>query len=224
MGSQCLQDTFQLYYDLYVGEELGGDPDDWLAGDPIANYREMMQGDQLGIIASWSGEWYRFGDDGGHPLPNRDEQLGHAKFPAQVPGAGLRGQDFVTISGGWMYSVNGASENVDAAFDLLTHLMSQDTAIAYYQEVVPRPGGLPTRKDVAGSAEWQGLADDYMMWQVNELVPLTTYRPPLPTYPKVSEAVQEATESLLLGESVEDVVEAFRADVTRIVGDENVAP
>jgi len=195
-----------------------------LAGDPIANYRKMMQAGDLAMIATWNGDWNgTFGPKGDFPLENRDEQLAVAKFPAQAPGKGIRGQDFVTISGGWAFVVNGASKNVDTAFDLIKFLHTKDNVISYYRDQPTLPGGLPTRKDVANSPEWNKLADDYMKWQAEELVPLTTFRPPLPEYPKVSEAIQEATENILLGQSVDDVLKKYAADVTRIVGEDNVA-
>ncbi len=223
IGSQCLRDTFQVYYDLYIAKKLGGDPDNWLAGDPISNYRQMMQAGELGMIATWNGDWSgTFGPNGDFPLENRDEQLAYTKFPAQAPGKGIRGQDYVTISGGWAFVVNGASQHVDKAFDLLAYLHTKDNVISYYRDQPTLPGGLPTRQDVTNSEEWQSLVDDYMLWQAEELVPLTTFRPPVPEYPKVSEAIQSATETILLGGSVDDALAQYQDDVIRIVGEDNV--
>lgn len=223
VGSQCLKDTFNLYYDLYIKEKLAGDPNNWLAGDPIANYRKMLQKGELAMIATWNGDWNgTWGPKGDFPLENRDEQLAYAKFPAQAPGKGIRGQDFVTISGGWAFVINGASKHVDEAFDLIKFLHTKENVISYYRDQPTLPGGLPTRKDVVESPEWNELADDYMKWQAEELVPLTTFRPPLPEYPKVSEAIQEATENILLGQPVDKVLEQYAAEVTRIVGEDKV--
>jgi maltose-binding protein MalE len=51
---------------------------------------------------------------------------------------------------------------------------------------------------------------------------LTTVRPGLPEYPKVSDLVQEATEKILLGEKPEDVLEWYAGTLAAMVGAENV--
>lgn len=45
--------------------------------------------------------------------------------------------------------------------------------------------------------------------------PITTFRPPLRVYPRVSESVQLATEKILRGRRTAEVMRAFRADVAR---------
>jgi len=53
-------------------------------------------------------------------------------------------------------------------------------------------------------------------------VPLTTFRPGLPAYPKVSDLVQEATDKILLGQTPDKVLDWYAEQLVQIVGEDNV--
>jgi multiple sugar transport system substrate-binding protein len=141
-------------------------------------------------------------------------------MPAKKPGAGIRGQDFVTISGGWAEVINGAiaPEKADLAWEWLKFVYSKGEALSHFIEI---PGHLPARWDIAEDPSWLGTVEEYTKWGASKLVPLTTFRPGLPAYPKISDVVQEATEKILLGESPEDVLDWYATKVIGIVGIQN---
>jgi multiple sugar transport system substrate-binding protein len=61
------------------------------------------------------------------------------------------------------------------------------------------------------------------MTELVKLLPLTTVRPMLPVYPKVSQAAQLATERVVSGEMTpERAMEAYAKEVTDLVGPDNV--
>jgi len=146
--------------------------------------------------------------------------LAYAKMPAKEPGAGIRGQDFVTISGGWAMAIYAKTKHPDLAWEFLKFVHSREEILARKLEIPG--GGIPARKDVLQDPKWRNSVDEYTRWRADELLPLTTFRPPLEVYPKVSEAVQTATENILLGKSPEEALDIFAKDVARAVGADNV--
>jgi len=218
--SPALLDTLRFYATLY-DEELTVEPEFWLAGDPMTKIHNMLgPAGTLAIFATWNGVWYDM-DNPDHerfipPQGTRDSVAAYTAFPAKAPGAGIRGQDAVTISGGWADAINARTEHPELAWEFLKFMHSADEQLAHLLDT----GSLPIRKDVA--AEWKLQADDYQRFQLEELVPITTFRPPLPIYPRVSVAVQEATENILLEMTPEEALERYAETVTRIVGADNV--
>lgn len=145
-------------------------------------------------------------------LPNRDGVVGWAKMPAIEPGAGYNEQDFVTISGGGGVSINPHTEHPVESWELLQFMFSQRMLLAF-QEIEPR---LRVRNDVPV------VGDEVMTEMSQTLLPLTTVRPTLPEYPRVSAQVQLMTERVVSGQmSPEAAMEAYALSVKAIVGPEN---
>jgi len=219
--SPALLDTLKFFRTIYIDEELSVPPDFWLAGSPVDKIHEYLRDGKLAILVTWDGVWYDSANPEHErfiPPPGRDAVLAYAKMPAKAPGMGIRGQDFVTISGGWAEVINAKTEHPDLAFEFLKFVYSKEEILGH---LIEYPGGLPARKDVAEDPEWTKTVDEYTIWRATELVPLTTFRPPLPEYVKVSEAVQTATENILIGKSPEEVLDAYAKEVTEYVGAEN---
>lgn len=230
---QPLLDTFGFYYDIYIREKLSTDPAFWLAGKPVDQIHLMLSNvgqhkdlPQLAMLVSWDGVW----GDTANPQheryipvpPGRDAVLGYAMMPAKAPGRGIRGQDFVTISGGWAEVINAKVKGTPkeaAAWEWLKFVYSKDQARDHLLE---EGGGLPARKDVQEDPAWRAKQDPYTLWRAQNLVPLTTFRPGLPAYPEISKAIQQATDRILAGETPEKVVEWFAGEVKRIVGADRV--
>ncbi|HEV7277351.1 MAG TPA: extracellular solute-binding protein [Devosiaceae bacterium] len=210
--SQGILDTLNLYKTIYVDEELG-DQRAQLLGDgrnrTFANFREgttalLVEGDWFynSVLAPGS----EFG------LDNRDELVTWASMPAQEPGEGYRGQDFVTVSGGTGFVLNPNTDNPQEAWELLAFMNSQEqlTAFQGYREA------RRIRDDVATPN------NEYLQKTQESLLPLTTARPNDPNYNKVSAEIQRMTESVVSGElSPEEAMAQYKAAVTAIVGEEN---
>jgi len=92
-------------------------------------------------------------------------------------------------------------------------MSSQDMQLIW-EEILPR---INFRDDVPVAG------DEVMSAMAEELLPLTTVRPMLPDYAKVSYEAQLMTERVVSGEmSPEEAMQAYADAVTEIVGEENV--
>ncbi len=211
--SQGILDALNLYKTIYVDEELG-DPRLQLLQDgrnqSFANFRD---GDTAILL---EGDYFYRGPtapDQEFAVANRDEVMGWAEIPAEEPGAGFRGQDFVTVSGGTGFVINPNTENPDLAWELLATMNSQESLMAA-QEIQPR---IRVRDDVP-------VPDSPFLTETAEaLGPLTTARPNLAIYPEISYEAQLMTERVVSGEmSPEEAMDAYAQAVTDLVGEENV--
>jgi multiple sugar transport system substrate-binding protein len=134
-------------------------------------------------------------------------------MPAVEPGAGYRGQDFVTISGGTGWLINPNSPNPKEAWEFLSYMSGRDMVRAF-QLIQPRIS-FRDDVDVAGDPVMTAMAD--------ALLPLSTVRPMLPEYPLISTEVQLMTERVVSGEMTpEEAMDAFAEAVTELAGEENV--
>jgi multiple sugar transport system substrate-binding protein len=214
VSSPAILDTLNLYETIYVSEELGDSRfqltasgrDDSFAAFSAGEVAMLVEGDYF-----WRGPLAPVG--GNFPMENRDEVVKFALMPAENPGSGFNGQDFVTISGGTGYLINPNSEHPAEAWALLTYMFSPE-ALESLQAVQPR---IRARLDVPVSA-------DPMLGRIaEEVLPLTTIRPQLPEYNQVSAAAQLMTERVVSGEMTpEEAMAAYDEEVTAIVGEENV--
>jgi multiple sugar transport system substrate-binding protein len=145
-------------------------------------------------------------------VDNRDEVMGWAKIPAQEPGAGINGQDFVTISGGTGFVLNPATEHPQEAWALLSFMNEPEMQNAF-QQLQPR---ITARTDIE-------IPNSPFLTEVSQtLLPLTTARPNDPDYNAVSSEIQRMTESVVSGElSPEEAMAQYKSAVTAIVGEEN---
>ena len=216
--------TLEFYYKIYVEEGLSVPPEFWLTGKPVDKIHEYLRDGKLAIFPTWDGVWYDTGrpehkwyitkNFRGEPA-TRDEVLDYTIMPGAEPGA------ISTISGGWsiaIYAKAGERGTAELAWEFLKFAMSRG---AYARRLVLF-GGLPPRKDVAEDPFYKSRVDEYTVWRTTVLLPHTTFRPGLPEYMKVSELVQKATEKILRGERPEDVMEWYRSELIKIVGEENV--
>lgn len=211
-ASQGILDTLNLYKTVYVDEKLG-DQRAQLLGDgrnrTFANFRDgktamLVEGDWF--YRSVTAEGSEFAVD------NRDEVMGWAKMPAREPGSGLRGQDFVTISGGTGFVINPNSDDPKEAWNLLAYMNSKEQ-LEKFQDYQAR---IRIRDDVP-------IPDAPFLQETSSvLLPLTSARPNDANYNKVSEEVQRMTESVISGEMTpEEAMAQYGAAVKEIVGEEN---
>lgn len=213
-SSPGILDTLNLYKTIYVDEELGdarlqltaSGRDDSFEGFSNGEIAMLVEGDYF-----WRGPLAPEG--GNFPLANRDEVVRFALMPAEEPGAGYNGQDFVTISGGTGFVINPNTDHPQEAWELLTYMFSRE-ALEGLQELQPR---IRARTDVPVTG------DDTMTRIAEEVLPLTTIRPMLPEYNQVSAEAQLMTERVVSGEMTpEEAMQAYDEAITEIVGEENV--
>ncbi|MCA9905973.1 MAG: extracellular solute-binding protein, partial [Anaerolineae bacterium] len=210
--SQAILDTLNLYNDIYNVEELGNKRFQLAQNGRDLSFESFSQGNTAMLVEGdyfWRSIVVPGGDFG---MDNRDDVVSFAPMPAEEPGIGYNGQDFVTISGGTGYSLNPNTAHPAEAWAVLACMFSQDSLIGY-NDLQPR---IRARLDVpvTGDSTMSSIASD--------VLPLTTIRPPLPEYNRVSAEAQLMTERVVSGEMTpEAAMDAYAAAVADIVGADN---
>lgn len=214
VSSPAILDTLRLYETIYVTEELGDVRWQLVQNGRDLSFEAFSKGEVAMLV---EGDFFWRGplapETGNFAMANRDEIVSFAMMPAQEPGSGFNGQDFVTISGGTGFVLNPNSAHPQEAWQLLT-LMYSTEALLEFQALQPR---IRIRLDVPVTG------DETMSAIASEVLPLTTIRPQLPAYNQVSAEAQLMTERVVSGEMTPDeAMEAYAVAVIEIVGEENV--
>ncbi|NED96725.1 extracellular solute-binding protein [Phytoactinopolyspora alkaliphila] len=205
------------FYDTIYSEGLADTDMQLLTDGRDRSFEAFSQGN-LGMLIEGDYLWRGvINPEGNFPLEDREDLVGWALIPAQEPGAGIRGQDFVSASGGTGRVINPNTEHPHEAWELLTFMSSYESQLDY----VEREPRITAREDV----NEDGIAHDPMLTFVaEEVLPLTWYRPGFEEYPQVSEAIQFMVENVVSGRSdVESAAQEFHSTLEGIVGPDNVA-
>ncbi|MEV1248489.1 extracellular solute-binding protein [Nonomuraea sp. NPDC050022] len=212
-ASQPLKDALGLYQKIYGGSGLG---DPKLQQEAKGRDKSFQQfaGGKIGILME--GDYFWRGvvnpKDGVAKMADRDQTVGYALIPAMEPGKGLRGQDFVSMSGGALRTVNPNSKHPKEAFDLLAFTLSPE---GLKEETKNGNVRITPRTDVNKEI----LAGEPLLTFISEKVlPLTAYRPPVAVYPQVSAALQEATAAVVGGTAPDQAAADYQKKLEGIVG------
>ena len=215
-GSAEVQQVLDFYHTIYVEEGLG---DPLLQQEAAGRDNSFLQFSEGEIGMLWEGDylWRSVINPTADiaPMDNRDEVIGWAMIPAREPGAGVNGQDFVSMSGGGGQVLNPNSENPDVAWELMAFMQSPE-ALTNRHADDPR---ITARDDV----NTEILTDEMISFVAQEVLPITFYRPGLEEYPQVSVAIQEATGAVASGASADEAAAQFQSALEGIVGAENIA-
>ncbi|GIH64145.1 extracellular solute-binding protein [Microbispora siamensis] len=210
-ASRALRDVLDFYRQVYSGG-LGDPRLQQEARGRDKSFAQFAEG-RIGILAEGDYFWRSVIEPkaGVAPMKDRDSVVGYALIPAQRPGAGIRGQDFVSMSGGAVRVLNPNSKNPKLAWELLSFMHSAEATTSQ----LAGAARITARKDVNDTV----LGTDPMLKFVSdEVLPLTAYRPPLAVYPQVSVALQEATAAVVSGTSVDEAAAAYQRKVESLVG------
>ncbi len=151
-------------------------------------------------------------DGGSYEWPGYEQDMGVAPFPTQDGGA----PGAVSMSGGWTLAIGAGTKEPDLAFSFLSTAMNRDNSLAFTLD----SSQIAVRSDVAEDSGYQS-ANPFVR-DVSELVSVTRYRPATSDYPRISAAVQEATEAVITGaRSPEQAASDYDAAVADIVGGDN---
>ena len=211
--SPGILDTLNFYKTVYVDEGLGDARMQLLQDGRNRSFVAFRDG-QVGMLVEGDWFWRSVIAPGSETaVENRNEVVGWAMMPAKEPGAGYRGQDFVSISGGTGWLINPNSPHPKEAWAFLSYMSSRDQVRAF-ELIQPR---ISFRDDV------EVAGDAVMTAMANALLQYSTVRPMLPEYPLISTEIQLMTERVVSGEmSPEDAMDAFAEAVTEIAGADNV--
>jgi multiple sugar transport system substrate-binding protein len=211
VSSQAILDALNLYKTIYIDEKLGDARMQLVQDGRDQSFAAFAEGNIAMLV---EGDWFwRSAILNQMDKATRDEVVSWAKMPAEKPGMGYRGQDFVTISGGTGWILNPNTKSPDEAWALLAFMSSKDMQMQW-EQIQPR---INFRDDVpvAGDPVMSAMAD--------ALLPLTTVRPMLPDYAKISTEAQLMTQNVVSGQmSPEEAMQAYADDVTQIAGADNV--
>ena len=149
-------------------------------------------------------------------MADRDQAVGYAMIPAIRAKAGIRGQDYVSMSGGSGRVLNPASKYPQQAWELLQFMNSKEGTIAELG------GTLRISQRVDVNAEL--LKGDPLLTLIAEKVlPITAYRPGFAEYPRISQALQQATLDVATGKSPAEAAATYQKALESIVGAGNIA-
>ncbi|MES9541813.1 MULTISPECIES: extracellular solute-binding protein [unclassified Actinomadura] len=211
-GGEALKQVLGLYAQVYGREGLGDPKLQQEAKGRDKSFEEFAAG-KIGILFEGDYFWRDVLNPktGVAKMKTRDQDVGYALIPALSPGRGLRGQSFVSMSGGAVTVLNPNTKYPQQAFELLAFMNSPEMVKA-------RTAGTPeitSRTDVNKEI----LAGDPFLTFVSEKVlPVTSYRPGLSAYPQVSTALQEATASVVSGKSPDQAAAEYTKKLEGIVG------
>ncbi|WP_405063743.1 extracellular solute-binding protein [Kribbella sp. NBC_01505] len=144
-------------------------------------------------------------------MADRDTAVGYALIPATKPGAGVKGQDFVSMSGGGATVINPNTKFPQQAWELLQFMNSADMVKASLAGAAK----ITQRTDV----NTEILASDPMLsFVATKVLPITQYRPGLAEYPKISAALQQATADVVGGKTTDAAATAYEKSVETAAG------
>ncbi|MQA27133.1 MAG: extracellular solute-binding protein [Micromonosporaceae bacterium] len=208
---QQIRDVLDFYHTVYA-EELGDPVLQKEAKGRDKSFQQFADG-EIAILLEGDYFWRDVIDpaDGIAPMKDRDTAVGYAMIPAMSPGAGIRGQDFVSMSGGSARVLNPNSDYPQQAWELLQFMNSAEAIKAELGE----GARITARQDVNAEV----LSNDPMLTFASEQVlPLTAFRPGLAEYPEVSLALQEATLAVVGGKSAKAAAADYQAKLEKITG------
>lgn len=210
IGSKGFTDSLQFLKTVY-DEKLGPTPQQVL--DPNWNNnvsQQLMPKGQVAISVdgSWISHNWLPGD--ANPWPQWSTVMGNAAMPTQngqAPGK-------VSMSGGWTWAIPKNSDNPDKAWEFIKLISDRAHHLKWDIDNVQ----IPVRPDVANDPSY--VAANPTNEFFSSLVPITTYRPAYAVYPRVSNEIQVATESVITGTAdPAAAAKTFDEQVKTIAGD-----
>ena len=149
-------------------------------------------------------------------MADRNEVVGWAKIPAKQPGAGVNGQDFVSVSGGSGWMLNPKTKYPQQAWELMAFMASKEMQTELSKAQI--------RISARGDVNSETLKNDPLLSFISsEILPLTTYRPSDEKYNEVSLAIQQATADVVGGASPDKAAQTYKASLEKAVGGDHVA-
>jgi multiple sugar transport system substrate-binding protein len=149
--------------------------------------------------------------DGVAKMADRNAAVGYALIPASKPGAGVKGQDFVSMSGGGATVINPNTKFPQQAWELLQFMNSAEMVKASLDGAAKITQRTDVNTDVLAS-------DPMLSFVATRVLPLTQYRPGMAEYPKISAALQQATADVVGGKSTDEAAKAYQTAVEAAAG------
>ncbi|WP_046471306.1 extracellular solute-binding protein [Allosalinactinospora lopnorensis] len=212
-SSAGFTDSLEFIETIY-DEGLALDPQDALdanIGTLVAE--EHIPAGELAINLDGSWNTQSWIEEANQPWPEWEEHMEFVPMPTQNG----QGDGATSMSGGWALSMGQHATDPDLVWEVMAYALNQEHATKFALE----GGQIPVRDDVAESPEF--LDEAPLAEEFTELVGVTKFRPAYSDYPRVSLAIQESMENVMLGEATpEEATELYAEEVEGIVGPDNV--
>ncbi|GER90436.1 sugar ABC transporter substrate-binding protein [Dictyobacter vulcani] len=208
-SSKGFKDALNFVKEVYNPSALLGPTNDialsTTAGNTVSQQLIPQGKLAIDIDGSWMGGTWE--PNGSTPWPQWKDTMGLAKMPTQ------NGEDpkYVTLSGGWAYSIAARSPHKDQAFEVIKNAFAKDLLGKYDIQT----NGIAPRKDIVSLPEYSALPNFPFFTQ---LVDFTQFRPGFPAYPKISVQIDSAMQQVMNGKSADDAMSAFSQSVESIAG------
>ncbi len=144
-------------------------------------------------------------------MTDRNTTVGYALLPAEKPGMGVNGQDFVSVSGGSNWLPAPGTKYPQQAWELLTYMQSA----ASQEQLSKNNIRISARTDV-NTATLGG--DPLLTFISTKVLPITVYRPSDENYDAVSLALQQATADVVSGKSAQSAAKTYQSSLEKAVG------
>jgi multiple sugar transport system substrate-binding protein len=208
-GSKAFTDALDVIKEVYQG---GLGPSQEVTSD--TNYQNTINNElvpqgklAINLDGSWaSNAWL---PTGATPWADWDTVMGTAKMPTQNGGA----PGSISLSGGWTFSMGSKSSAKDTAWKFITFVTDKQRSLEYNINTA----GIPVRKDVADDEKYKTSNPTSEFF--SSLVAVTKFRPATPDYPKISNGIQVAMESVMTGQATPaQAAKTYDDSVVGIVG------
>jgi multiple sugar transport system substrate-binding protein len=211
VSSQALTDSLGFYEDLVANDLLPIDallnPEPWQPTKYVA-----FPAGELAVTTQGSWGWrYDWGPDGAAPIEDLFDKVKTWEFPTQDGS-----ETFVNASEGWAWTVNGATEHPDEAFELVKFL----TAGEAHATLITAVGDVAARDDVNDVAPY---SEQQVLVESGDLLESGRFFKTQPGIDQIYQGIGQATEAILTGEmTAEEAASAFAADMTDLLGADKV--
>ncbi len=214
-NGQGILDALNFYKTIYIDQKLGDPRLQLLKNGRDQSFLDFRDG-KIAMLMESDYFWRTVLASGSTKLDNRDQLVGWAKMPAEAPGKGINGQDFVTASGGTGFTLNPNSKNPAEAWALMSFMFGK-----------PSLDNLETLQPTISSRDDVPVPNDPVLTAMaKELLPITAVRPPDPSYSTVvSPAIQLMTERVVSGAmSPQQAMNEYANTLSSKVGADKVEP
>jgi multiple sugar transport system substrate-binding protein len=144
-------------------------------------------------------------------MPDRNSIVGYSLIPAQKPGSGVNGQDFVSVSGGAGWLLSPGTKYPQQAWELMSYMASQTAQTQLSKAQIRISARADVNKTTLGG-------DPLLTFISDKVLPLTVYRPSDENYNAVSVALQQATADVVAGKSPSSAAKTYQSSLEKAVG------
>ncbi|WP_240470679.1 extracellular solute-binding protein [Atopococcus tabaci] len=173
--------------------------------------QDMLPNNQVAMVLDGNWQVRNFLEGGVAEMENVEERIGFAPMPTQngeEPG-------YVTMAGGWAWSIPENSQNKEEAWRVIQAMSDYESQL----QRVNSEGSLTVRKDVAEDSSY---LERPLIETPTKILENAHFRPKSDLYPNVSIEIQRAVEAVSSGSMTpEEAAEQYRQGVIDIVGEEN---